>query len=402
MTEEAGQASVLALRLSLARRVALYGAHVLAEKVRPPRVREQQDVPASYTQLTPEYLTKVLCAGTPGARVTSMEFGPPNEGTTSRRTMTVSYNSAGMEAGLPTALFTKASTSFTSRVLTGLLSLIDSEAAFYNQIRPGLDIEAARSYHAVFDKRSARSMFILEDVATTKGATFGNPASMRVDRAMAESMVSQMATYHAVFWGGKRLDGPEFDWLTTPLQWQRWANAGVSFPRRAAVGLKRSEGIVPAELLRRRADIFPTFMRSLENVTTQITLLHSDVHLGNWYVTAAGQMGQHDWQAICRGPWAVDLSYAMCAALAVEDRRAWEVDLLRLYLDRLKAAGVNAPTWDQAWLAYRQQMMRPLLFWLYTIGYGPLQPDMQPRDVCEAHVHRMAHAVVDLGSLDLL
>lgn len=391
-------------RVRLLRDAARYGGHVLAERVRPPKLTGMGDVPLSAEVLTEDYLSAVLCGGHPGARVEGFDLGTPNDGTTSRRTMTVRYNDAGVTAGLPTALFTKSSPGFTSRLIVGLLGALDSETTFYNTIRPSLDLEAARGYHAVFDRASARSMLILEDVATTRGARFGNPVTMKVDRVMAESMVRQMATYHGAFWGGRGLDAPQLSWMPTSLVWQQRANAGVSFKSRSMVGIRRSADFVPDTLLDRRQEIYPAFMRSLElNVRGPVTLLHSDVHLGNWYATEDGRMGQYDWQAIVKGGWALDFAYAMTSALAVDDRRSWERELVALYLRELGSAGVGAPpTFDQAFLAYRQQIFHALVFWLYTIGAGPLQPDMQPRDICEANVERMAWAAVDLDSLDSL
>jgi Phosphotransferase enzyme family len=388
-------------RARLLRDAGRYGGHVLAERVRPPRATEAAHVPPSSDALTAGYLTKVLCAHHPGARVLDFELGAPNDGTTSRRTLTVRYNDAGTEAGLPTALFTKSSPRFTSRLIVGLLGALDSETTFYNTIRPKLDIEAPRGHHAVFDRFSARSMLLLEDVATTRGARFGNPVTMKVDRAMAESMVRQMVTYHGAFWDGSGMDARELRWMPTSFVWQQRANAGVSFRGRSMVGLRRSAEFVPPVLLDRQREIYPAFMRSLElNVRGPVTLLHSDVHLGNWYVTDKGQMGQYDWQAMVKGQWALDFSYAMTSALAIDDRRAWERDLIRLYLDELTATGVAAPSFDEAFLAYRQQVFHALVFWLYTIGAGPLQPTMQPRDICEVNVERMASAAADLDSLD--
>jgi hypothetical protein len=76
-------------------------------------------------------------------------------------------------------------------------------------------------------------------------------------------------------------------------------------------------------------------------------------------------------------------------------------DEFERYRQRLTEHGVaDVPTADQAWLAYRRQAMHGLVFWLFTIGAGPLQPDMQPRDICLANLERMGQAVTDLATLD--
>ncbi|MDQ2706131.1 MAG: hypothetical protein M3Z25_00100 [Actinomycetota bacterium] len=50
-------------------------------------------------------------------------------------------------------------------------------------------------------------------------------------------------------------------------------------------------------------------------------------------------------------------------------------------------------------LAYRQQVVHGLAFWLATIGVSTLQPKLQPREVCVANIRRMAQAVADLDAL---
>jgi hypothetical protein len=55
---------------------------------------------------------------------------------------------------------------------------------------------------------------------------------------------------------------------------------------------------------------------------------------------------------------------------------------------------------DALWLAYRQQQLHGLGYWLYTLGRGALQPRMQPDEVSVLNIARMAQAVVDLGAMD--
>lgn len=97
-----------------------------------------------------------------------------------------------------------------------------------------------------------------------------------------------------------------------------------------------------------------------------------------------------------------DVAYALATHLTVEDRRAWERDLLARYFDRLTAAGCRVPTAGAAFLAYRQQMFHAMFMWLVTIGRYRLQPEMQPRDVTLESVRRTCQAAADLDSLDAI
>jgi aminoglycoside phosphotransferase (APT) family kinase protein len=146
-----------------------------------------------------------------------------------------------------------------------------------------------------------------------------------------------------------------------------------------------------------------TLMRSLKiNIAGPQTLLHGDVHPGNWYVTGDNRMGLYDWQCAVRGGWARDIAYALSTHLTVENRRAWERDLVARYCDRLAEAGCRIPDAGEAFLAYRQQMLHAMFMWLVTIGRYSLQPEMQPRDVTLESVRRTCQAAEDLDSLEAI
>ena len=387
-------------KLELAGTVARVAGHIARESVRWKRATTTYEIPRAARELNCQWLTGALCAAHPGAEVLDLKLLGGHDGTTSRQAIHITYNSVGQAAGLPERVFSKATPKFASRLLTGPSHALLSEERFYNTIRPGLPIEAPEGYFAAFDPRSYRSIFLIEEVSVSRGARFGSALDLLVDRPMAESMVRQMATYHAAFWQSPRFDD-DLRWIQSALRWQRNVNAVLPFKRRSLVGFDRSAAALPAELRPRKAEIYPAFMRSLIlNSKAPETLLHSDVHLGNWYVTDKGQMGQHDWQALTKGQWALDVSYALSCALRIEDRRAWEHDLLEIYLEALAARGVDAPDFGAALLAYRQQMFHGLIFWLFTIGRSPVQPKMQPDHISLANLERMAQAVVDLESLD--
>jgi aminoglycoside phosphotransferase (APT) family kinase protein len=161
---------------------------------------------------------------------------------------------------------------------------------------------------------------------------------------------------------------------------------------------------VPSSLVGRDKEIYRAFLASM-TVSSQgpLTFLHGDPHIRNYYLTKDGTVGVVDWQVTFRGGWGHDFAYTMLSSLGIEDRRAWERDLLAFYLDRLAAHGAaTAPTLDAAWEAYRRQTLYTFVGWLYTIGFGPLQPNMQPDAVSLKVIERSAAAVCDLDSLRAL
>ena len=89
----------------------------------------------------------------------------------------------------------------------------------------------------------------------------------------------------------------------------------------------------------------------------------------------------------------------LSTALAPEDRRTWERDLLRRYLDRLSAAVGEEFAFDQAWNEYRRQMLHAFWMWTITLCHSPFLPAMQTKETSFKMVSRIATAMSDLDSL---
>ncbi len=389
-------------KLSVAGQLGRIGAHAVNERLRRPKPTTLAEIPPSVDALTPEWLTAALCREHPGAWVTAVSTASGSDGSTTRRVLSIDYNDVGRRAGLPTSIFSKSTPKFTSRAITVPSAALQLEALFYDRVRPVLDIEAPRGYYMAVDSRSGRSMFLMEDVATTKNATFGDPTKHYIDRTRAEAIVTTLATVHGNLWESPRFAG-DLALVKDAHRWQVDVNETIAFPRRTLIGFDRAESVFPAGFRRRRTEVFPALMTSLElHRSAPNTLLHCDVHSRNWYLTPNGGMGLYDWQIICRGVWALDVSYALNSALTVDDRRAWERELIELYVDRLFASGGPALSFDEAWLGYRQQAFHGLVFWLYTIGAGRLQPAMQPDEVSLANLERMTTMIDDLDSFGAL
>jgi len=363
-------------------------------------VTRTHEVPAAVDQLTPEWLTAVLTDGTYGAQVIGFELGSGSDGTSSRRAITVHWNAAGKNAGLPRDVYSKSTPSLLNRLLVGVTGAAGAEALFYSQIRPKLDIGAPAGYHGAWDPRSCRSMVLTEDIAAARGATFADATKLKVSRASAESMVAELAHYHGAMWEDPRLAN-EWNLMSADI-WQQSFNARIGFDRGALVGMRMLPELVPTQLQDRRSEIRSALMRSLEiNARGPLTLLHQDVHPNNWFTLPDGSLHLYDWQGIGRGGWALDVSYALSAGLDVQDRRDWERDLIALYVDQLRLAGGRPPSVDEAFLAYRQQMFKGFVYWTYTYLIGRMSK-LQTDDHVRKVVERTGQAMVDLDSLDSL
>jgi thiamine kinase-like enzyme len=383
--------------------VARTSAAIVYEKIVRPRPTTLDQVPPSPEALTSEWLTAALCSGTSGARVERFTLGPKDNGTSARRTLEVVYNAAGTQAGLPVHLFTKSSPTLLTRLVTTTGNLLPAEHAFYSTIRRELDIEAPFGYHAAWDPKSNRSLFVLEDVTRTRGAKTDTILTRQFTRAQAEDAVDLLAKLHATYWDQPGLSR-RFGWLMDPYTWQLRLHKLMLMDRNAVTGFDRAEQVMPREIFVRRDDFVELLLRSRRvSADGPRTIVHSDVHAGNWYLTGDGRVGLFDWQCMLHGFGAQDIAYALIGNLTIQNRRAWERDLLEFYRDRLGAHGVtNVPDSETLWLRYRQMIPHAMFMWLGTIGANKMQPQMQKPEISLANIERSAQACADLDAFAAL
>jgi aminoglycoside phosphotransferase (APT) family kinase protein len=375
------------------------GGRVAYERLARPKARRFDDVPCSPYAVTAEWLTAVLCNKTPGAVVTQVEVKAASAGTHERHQLKISYNEQGRRAGLPASIFTKSLPSIVTRMIGGFNGTARAEGNFYTQIRPQLQIEAPLCYHSAYDRNTFAAIHLLEDMVATKSATFCNHKS-EVTRGMADDMIDLLASLHGHFYGDPTL-AERYRWLAGYSRWFTIGAEKMGTEYYTQKAFNAASHVIPASILARRAEVWPATMRSLSLHDSEPQgLLHSDVHIGNWYRTGDGRMGLCDWQCLSRGHWSRDFAYAVTASLTPKNRRNWERDLLARYIERFGEKTGVKPDFDLSFLRYRQQIVHALAMWTITLCHSPLLPNMQPEDTTIAMIGRITTAMCDLDALD--
>lgn len=363
------------------------------------------DIPINYDLITSEWLTHIVCKEHPGARVISHRLDAPDDGTGNRRRIFLTYNDAGNAAKLPASVFCKASEKLVNRLVMGTCGLIFGETTFYNRFRPLLDIEAPRCYLATYNPKSFNSIIVLEDLLN-RGVEFCNHHTI-LDRAKAESQMSLMATLHGKFYP-KSGTLPMVAALPTTEKVIENATIWFNLKNSCIKGFLAAEEVIPPKLYRRHAEIWPAMMKSTAlQGSLPRTLTHNDNHLKNWYIAGDGTMGLCDWQAIGGGDWGRDIANTLGMSLTVENRRAWEKELLQFYLNKLHEAGGPVIPFNYAWNNYRRHTFSALT-WL-TLTLTPTTddpnesiPEFQPRDQTLEFIKRMTTAMDDLDAFESL
>ena len=361
-----------------------------------PAAAHADEVPWHGDAVTPEWITEVVAKSTPGAKVTKLTHLGGDNGSSARRIVTVEWNSEGKAAGLPERLFTKSTPGLAMRLSAGRAA--PAEGEFLLRLRPFVPIDAPRCLYSARDPHTGRSMHMMEDLTSTHGATFCRAHSV-IDRSQAEQVVDTIATLHGTFLDG--VTGHDTSFLRTYESFfQATVRNGLEAMHDEA--MVRAEDAIPPQVTRDRDRIWSMAEASLAmHERSPRTVIHSDVHLGNWYITRDGVMGLSDWARVCRGHWGRDLAYALMTVLDIEDRRAWERALIERYCEKFAEVAKQPVEFDRAWEAYRRLACLALLMWTPTLCPPPTLPDMQPEATSIEMIKRITTAMDDLEVLSM-
>jgi aminoglycoside phosphotransferase (APT) family kinase protein len=346
-------------------------------------------IPTRLEHVTPDWLSAFLAVRNPGVQVDDIEILQHTQGAATRLRLRVRYADGG-RVGLPEVLFLK--TSLTRRMLVADPHMYLTEVRFYDRIRPTVDCETPAVYACDVDEETNRFAAVIEDVAQRKARFPTAETNLAADELAP--LMSTLAALHASNWDRPDLEST-FNWLETSTRGRSadwWLGAGgretfefeLAEPyKAAAVDPDRH----PVERLYR------AFGRLQEaNDEGPRTVLHGDTHIGNCYQLPDGTFGLLDWQLMRVANWANDVAYAIVTGLDVETRRAGERDLLRHYLAELAGHGVAAPSWDEAWTRYRQQMVWGIVTWTVT------PTAMYTQDLLDRLIRRSVIAADDLDT----
>lgn len=344
-------------------------------------------LPRTLEVIDRDWLSGALQQRFPGVVVTSAETVRTIAGTATKRLIRLEYNEAGRAAGLPRTMCIKGGFDPGHFDLFADTLLYMTEGRFFRELAGDLNVRLPRSYYADYDER--QGIVLLEDLSVEGVEFCRSTKHVSVDLVAASN--SNLARLHARWWDSPQLDG--WTWIQMPLQEDTGLQyfRSTSNPELIARRLASHRGaVVPPEVHDPQA-IYSSMLKLVPLIQRRPhSLLHADPHIGNVYVSSEYGPGFLDFQQVRKGYWALDYTYHTVSALDIEDRRRHEADLLRQYLEELRALGVAAPGFDAAWLDYRRNVAYGLIAWLCNPEF------CQPEDINVATAARFAAAAADL------
>lgn len=300
----------------------------------------QIDEPHTAEQVMPVFLERVIGGEVPGARLVQAEVVDGHDGMTDRRRWKLSWNDAGLAAGLPPYAFAKATPHGAYlRETLALLHMAENEVRFYSQLQAEVAAIAPKAYHAAFYP-GGRFLLIMEDLEARGLQPYWAHHDCSVDHAGA--VLDALAQLHATFWDSDRFSG-DLAWLRPRVKkfGRKWHRHSYLEARRRYLEMELGQTL--PEDIRLLLSVWGQNDLCVYDYweTLRPTALHGDSHLGNTYGAPDGTAGLFDWQVMFRGHGLRDVAYFMMSALPDAMRRSHETVLLDRYLDALGSRGVK-------------------------------------------------------------
>lgn len=304
-------------------------------------------IPTRASELRVDWLNQVLAESSfPAvAEIRHNPIGSGFYGSISRIDLTYEDSSAG-----PQTIVAKfaAEDPKTREALRGL-GIYEREYRFYTELASELPVRTPACYFAHFDPETQATVLLLEYI---EGDVFDDVTGATLEQA--QRAFDLAAGLHAELSGSRRLEAP---WIQpiggSPVLEGLVAATEAAIP----VGTEIVRECSP-DWMMARAD------RAHEIIGNQLskihrlphTLIHLDFRLSNMILERRedGALVLVDFHSLLRGPGICDLSFFALTALTVTDRREWEDDLARRYLERVH--DWHGPTWPDwfktAWRRY--------------------------------------------------
>jgi hypothetical protein len=311
--------------------------------------------------LDPAWLTAALGVQFPGIEVTKVTRGPVTE----RVSTNVRFRIETAKPLPPDLAATLCGKGYFSEHSRSSATVGATEVRFYRELAPASKVRTLQSVYADVDPETQHGVVITSDVIAA-GGRFLDALSPYSPEQVASSL-EQYAKLHLTTWNDPQ-------WNDRPwLQPQRASYMKVRGLPDIERNFSGPNGVrVPAPVRDglRLLDAYAALVRRAPDAR-RWPVVHGDAHIGNVFLDAEMRPSLVDWQMVSHGPWGFDVGYHIASALPVDVRERTERDLLKHYLDQLRAGGIEPPKWEDAWEEYRCGIVYGYYLWGITRHVAP-------------------------------
>lgn len=258
-----------------------------------------------------------------------------------------------------------------------------------------MSVAVPKTLHAALAENETDFVLLMEDLAPARAVD-------QMDGCTAEDasgVIVEIAALHAAKWRDSTL--AKLDWLQGPSGVynhviDNFGDVIRDFPSLAGDLVSDSDIAVASEIVRHAA-------KWKQVLSDRQCLWHTDIRSDNVLFDVndgARPTVILDWQGLGFGPGTLDVSLFLATSMSVEDRRANERDLMRLYHSEMEGHGVDEYSWEETWDAYRLNAVHGLQVGFF--GLGAVKRTPRGDEMWRVWIERAAQQVRDLGSISLL
>jgi Phosphotransferase enzyme family len=299
----------------------------------------------------------------------------------------------------PSTLVAKCQSKFPENVfISQLMGFYTREVNFYNQLSATLDLRVPHCYFADAAPDGAPFVLLLEEV--TGARLIDQVAGATLDDC--HKIADIAAALHSTYWESPALYALE--WLPP------WNNDGY----KAAQGLGQAKLAsfedtwatrIPAEAMAWMHKFTDRYPEILDWWVAQgnVTLAHTDFRAENFLFggsAGSGVVTLVDFQLMTRHVGVWDIANFLGASVTVDNRRAWEQNVLDRYHGALVAAGVTGYSREQCQLDYRYCTLQQAWSQIPISGIDPAND--RGRALLDAMITRSFQSATDNAAGEML
>ncbi len=306
-------------------------------------------------EITVEWLNQAMAqAGVlDGTEIRAFEYeliGTGKMGDNAR--FTLQY--AGERGSAPATVVGKfAAADDTARAMASAGGAYYNEVMFYREFAPRTTMSTPRIYADALSEDKTEFVLLMEDMAPAQpGNNLEGASRQQAERPLAEAARLAAAFYGDTEFGARdhvmsaaRDDGGEFGGLLMQENWPKFVARFGEYlsPECLAFG-----------------DLYVANHKKFVSLYEgPKTLVHGDMRSEN-VLFGETRATIVDWQTPGESSPLTDATYFIGGSLALEDRRAWEQELIAYYCEQLAEQGVSL-SFDACWEQYRQQAMHGII-----------------------------------------
>lgn len=309
--------------------------------------------------------------------------------------LTIKYADAEI---LPSNIVAKCAAQNENRDIARILDYYHREANFYDNLSKDCPLTVPKSYFTAVDSETYDCVFLMEDLGDhalgdqLEGCT----------REQAEHSIERVADMHGKWWN--KLE--EYPWAYDSVCDDELIKLGDwIYKPGLEPTIENFSDCISSDMQRVMRAVGAHYQQVFQKLSgSHRTFIHGDYRLDNIvYRSVNGKIDSTvlDWQLSGLAPSMWDIAYFMCQSLKADLCREIERDLIRLYHDRLLAAGVENYSHEECWNDYRIWILFCLIYPVAVCGTLDLAND-RGNQLATVMLERNVSAVDALGCEEFL